>query len=78
MSIVTEPCYECGCGIPEGYGEPVRACLGTLPGGEQYWSWVEVCPECARQAVRRRRLWMAMTFVMVALFTSAVAYPLLP
>jgi hypothetical protein len=78
MSIASEPCYECGRGIPDGLGQPARACLGILPDGAQYWAWVEVCPECAQHAARLRHLWTALTFVLVALLTSAIAYPLLP
>jgi hypothetical protein len=78
MSVSSEPCYECGRGIPDGLGEPARACLGVLPGGVEHWGWVEVCPECARRAERRRRLGLLLVFVLVALLTSAVAYPLLP
>jgi hypothetical protein len=78
MSVSTELCYECGRGIPDGLGEPARACLGVLPGGARHWARVEVCPACARRAERQRRLWLALAFALVALVTGAVAYPLLP
>ncbi len=78
MSVASEPCYECGRAIPDGLGEPARAYLGVLPGGAEHWAWVEVCPDCARRSARQRRLGLALVFVVVALLTSAVAYPLLP
>jgi hypothetical protein len=78
MSISSEPCYECGDVIPDGLGQPARTCLGVLPGGAQYWVWVEVCPECARRTGRERRLWLALVFLLVALLTFVVAYSLLP
>ena len=78
MSVSSEPCYECGRGIPDGLAQPARACLGVLPGGAQHWAWVDVCPDCARRSVLRRRLWLSVVMVLVALLTSAVAYPLLP
>jgi hypothetical protein len=78
MSVSSEVCYECGRGIPDGLGEPAQACLGVLPGGAQHWSWVEVCPDCARRAARHRRLWLALAFALVAALTSAIAIPLLP
>ncbi|HEX5271008.1 MAG TPA: hypothetical protein VFW33_10990 [Gemmataceae bacterium] len=78
MSVASEPCYECGRAVPDGCGEPARACLGVLPGGGRHWAWVEVCPACARKSARQRRLALLLVSVMVALLTSAVAYPLLP
>jgi hypothetical protein len=78
MSVASEPCYECGRAIPDGCGEPARACLGVLPGGAEHWVQVEVCPECARESARQRRLGLMLVFVLVALLTSAVAYPLMP
>jgi hypothetical protein len=78
MSISSEPCYECGRCIPDGSGEAAQVCFGILPGGARYWTWVEVCPECARRSARDRWLWRAVAFVLISILTSAVAYPFLP
>jgi hypothetical protein len=78
MSVSTDSCYECGRGIPDGVGELAHVCLGVLPGDIPHWAWVEVCPECARRAGLQRRLWLSLVFVLVAVLTSIVAYPLLP
>jgi hypothetical protein len=78
MSVAFERCYECGCAIPDGCAEPARARLGVLPDGAEHWVQVEVCPECARESARQRRLGLLLVFVVVTLLTSAVAYPLLP
>jgi hypothetical protein len=78
MSVSPDCCYECGCDIPDGLSEPARACLGILPGGAQYWDWVDVCPECARRNSARRRARLMLALLLVALLTSVIAYPLLP
>jgi hypothetical protein len=49
-----------------------------LPGDVPYWAWVEVCPNCVQRSARDRRLWLSLAFVLVALITSILAYPLLP
>jgi hypothetical protein len=78
MSVSSEPCYECGRAIPDGLGQSARACIGVLPGGAQYWAWVDICPDCAQRSEQRRRLWLSVVLVLVALLSGAVAYPLLP
>jgi hypothetical protein len=78
VSVSSELCYECGSAIPDGLGESALACLGVLPGGAEHWVEVEVCPECARESARQRRLGLLLVFVLVALLTFAVAFPLLP
>jgi len=79
MSVSSEPCYECGRNIPDGWGEPLYACLWRLPGlGEERWDWVEVCPSCASRQRRDRVLLLGMVSLIVGALTALVAYPLLP
>jgi hypothetical protein len=78
MAIASEVCYECGRGIPEGLSQPIRACVGVLPGGVKHWAWVDLCPRCVRELERQRRLRDALIFMLVALLTSILAFPLMP
>jgi hypothetical protein len=78
MSVVSQPCYECGRDITDDCGQTARVCIGLLPGGDYCWAVVDICPDCARRTAGQRRLWLAVTFVLVALLTFAIAYPLLP
>jgi hypothetical protein len=74
---VPDTCYDCGCVMPDG-GQPFLACLWKSPaGGAEHWAEVEVCPICARRRDRRRRVWLTVLCILVALLTAAVAYPLL-
>jgi uncharacterized membrane protein YjgN (DUF898 family) len=38
---------------------------------------VAVCPDCAHQTARDRRLWLTIAFVVVTILTCALAYPLM-
>lgn len=78
MSVSTESCYECGRDIPEGLGEPLYACLWSMPrGGATYWGWVQLCPSCGGGR-RLRHLALLIGFsLFLAALTALVAWPLL-
>jgi hypothetical protein len=79
MSISTESCYECGRDIPEGLGEPLYACLWSMPrGGATYWGWVQVCPSCGIGLRHRRQALLVGFSLFVAALTALTALVLLP
>jgi hypothetical protein len=77
MPISSESCHECGRDIPNGLGEPLRACLWNVPAASgEHWGWVEVCPSCARRLRLRRAAILVVVSLVVGGLTAIVAYPL--
>jgi hypothetical protein len=72
-----DTCYDCGrvTADPQQY----LACLWrSALGDAEHWGSVEVCPACARRREQQRRRRLFLTCLFVAMFTAAVAYPILP
>jgi len=74
VSALTDRCYDCGQYLWAG-GEPLRACLGDLPGVGEHWAWVELCDGCAAQRRRRRAMDLLAIGLVVSALTALAAYP---